>query len=80
MQAASITAASFELRGPTGLLIPAVVTYNATSRVATLNPTPTLATLTAHTAVVHGGSAAAVVRDAAGNPLTVDRSWTFTTR
>jgi len=80
MQAASITASSFELRGPTGTLIPAVVTYNATSRVATLNPTPTLATLTAHTAVVHGGSAAAVVRDAAGNALAVDRSWTFTTR
>jgi hypothetical protein len=80
MQAASITAASFELRGPTGLLIPAVVTYNATSRVATLNPTPTLATLTAHTVVVHGGGAAAVVRDAAGNALAADRSWTFTTR
>ena len=80
MQAASITATSFELRGPTGLLIPAVVTYNATSRVATLNPTPTLATLTTHTVVVHGGSTGAVVRDAAGNALAADRSWTFTTR
>ena len=80
MQAASITAASFELRGPTGTLIPAVVTYNATSRLATLNPSPTLATLTTHTAVVHGGSTGAVVRDAAGNPLAADRSWTFTTR
>jgi hypothetical protein len=57
-----------------------VVTYNATSRRATLNPTPTLATLTSHTVVVHGGSTGAVVRDAAGNPLATDRSWTFTTR
>jgi hypothetical protein len=80
MSAASITTASFELRGPGGTLIPAAVSYSATNRRATLNPTGTLAALTTYTAVVHGGASAAPVKDTAGNALAADRSWTFTTR
>ena len=56
------------------------MSYSATNLRATLNPNPTLATLTTYTAVVHGGAGAQSVKDAAGNPLAVDRSWTFTTR
>ncbi len=80
MSAASISSASFDLRGPGGTLVPAAVTYSATNRRATLNPTPTLTALTTYTVTVHGGASAATVKDAAGNALAADLSWTFTTR
>jgi len=56
--------------------IPATVTYNATTRVATLNPTAKLAVDTKYTATVLGGATA--IKDSAGNPL-VDTKWTFVT-
>lgn len=77
---ATVSGSTFELRDAAGALVSAVLSLNSTGRTATLNPTSTLATLTSHTAVVHGGSTGAVVRDAAGNALAADRSWTFTTR
>ena len=80
MSAASISGASFDLRGPGGTLIASAVSYSATARRATLNPTPTLATLTTYTVTVHGGTSAATVKDSAGNALAADRVWTFTTR
>ncbi|MBT2549121.1 Ig-like domain-containing protein [Arthrobacter sp. ISL-65] len=49
------------------------MSYNATTRTATLNPTVTLAGRTKYTAVLSAG-----IRDAAGNPL-VGTSWSFTT-
>jgi hypothetical protein len=56
--------------------IGAAVSYNATTRVATLNPTANLAANTQYTATLTGGSTA--IRDTAGNPLT-NVAWTFTT-
>jgi Bacterial Ig-like domain/Abnormal spindle-like microcephaly-assoc'd, ASPM-SPD-2-Hydin len=53
--------------------IRATVTYNATSHVATLNPTLTLAASTTYTVRMTSG-----IKDPAGNPLTAT-SWTFTT-
>jgi hypothetical protein len=53
------------------------VSYNATSRVATLNPSASLDFGTTYTAMVLGGSGGA--KDLAGNPLAADRVWTFTT-
>ncbi len=55
----------------------AAVTYDATSRTATLDPSAALAAGTTYTATVRGGSAG--IRDLAGNPLAADRSWSFTT-
>jgi Bacterial Ig-like domain len=80
MNAASISTSSFELRGPGNVLVAAVVTYNATTRVATLNPTPTLAALTTYTVTIKGGAVDPRVKDAAGNPLAANRVWTFTTQ
>jgi hypothetical protein len=80
MDASSLTAASFELRDPSGALVSSVVTYDPSARKATLNPNPTLATLTTYTVVVRGGTADPRVKDAAGNALATDRRWTFTTR
>jgi hypothetical protein len=60
----------------TGTAVAAVVTYNATTRVATLNPNATLAANTRFTATLIGGAAA--IRDAGGNPIATT-SWSFTT-
>ena len=59
-----------------GGTVPAAVTYDAATRVATLDPTADLAANTQYTATVTGGAGA--VRDLAGNPLAT-ATWTFTT-
>ena len=57
----------------TGAAFASVASYNATTRVATLNPTGTLLANTQYTVTLSSG-----VKDAAGNTLTA-LSWTFTT-
>jgi hypothetical protein len=77
---ATVSGSTFELRDAGGALVSAVVTLNSTGRTATLNPTPTLATLSTYSVLVRGGASAPRVTDLAGNALAADRSWTFTTR
>jgi hypothetical protein len=79
MSAASISASSFELRTPSGSVVSAAVTYNATSRTATLFPQTSLGYSTTYTAVVKGGAVDPRVKDAAGNALAANATWTFTT-
>lgn len=71
-----ISGSSFLLRGPGGSLVPAAVSFSATTRTATLNPAANLANDARYTVTLTGGAAA--VRDAAGTPLATT-SWTFTT-
>ena len=72
--ASTATAAgNLVLRTPTGAVIPAAISYNPTSRVATLNPNANLAADTRYTATL-----TPAIRDRAGNPLAAT-SWTFTT-
>jgi hypothetical protein len=61
----------------TGVAVPATVTFNATTRVATLNPTADLAGNTQYTATLTGGPTG--IRDLAGNPLNPNVTWSFTT-
>jgi hypothetical protein len=69
-----ITGVTFALRNTTtGAPVSATVSYNPTTRVATLNPTAALAARTKYTTALSTG-----IRDAAGNPL-VGTSWSFTT-
>ena len=77
MNAATISTSNFELRDPANNLVAAAVSYNSMTRVATLNPTPTLAALTSYTVRVRGGATG--VKDVAGNALVADVIWTFTT-
>ena len=77
MDATSITGSSFELRTSGNVVVSAVVSYNATTGVATLNPTPSLLAGPAYTATVRGGSTDPRVKDAAGNALAANRSWSF---
>ncbi len=80
MNAATINDSTIELRTPSNALVAAVVTYNASNRQATLNPTPTLAGLTTYTVVVRGGTTAPTVNDVAGNSLATTATYTFITR
>src|SRR5439155_4796212 len=68
-------AGGFELRGPGGALVAAVVSSSGAT--VTLDPSQPLASLTSYTATLKGGSGG--ITDGAGNPLAGDRSWTFTT-
>jgi hypothetical protein len=77
MEVATINPNSFELRDPTNTWVAAVVSYNAGTRTATLTPNSPLASGTTYRATVKGGSAG--VKDVAGNALSTDFTWTFTT-
>ena len=77
MTAGTITGSTFELRNAANALVAGGVSYDGATRTATLTPTAPLASNTTYTATVHGGSAG--VKDAAGNALAADFTWTFTT-
>ncbi|WP_166788110.1 peroxidase family protein [Cryobacterium glaciale] len=66
-----VSGTTFVLRRGT-LVIAAVVSYNATTRVATLNPSVTLLTDRTYTATLSG------IRDVAGNTM-ADSTWSFIT-
>lgn len=69
-----VNTSTFVLRkAGTVTAVPATVTYNATTRAATLNPNATLAANTKYTATLSTG-----IKDAVGNPL-IAKSWSFTT-
>ncbi len=78
MAPTSISTSTFTLlkAGATSL-VPATVTYDATTRRATLNPGSKLASKSTYTVTVRAGSTG--VRDLAGNPLAANKSWRFTT-
>jgi len=80
MDATTISTSTVELRNPVNALVAAAVTYNATSRVVTLNPTSSLTAATTYTVTVKGGTTEPRVKDAAGNALANSRVWSFTTR
>jgi hypothetical protein len=74
MDAATINGTNVTLKNAAGTAVGAAVTYNATSRVVTLDPTADLAGATTYTASIGTG-----VKDVAGNALAAARTWTFTT-
>ncbi|MEF7616706.1 N,N-dimethylformamidase beta subunit family domain-containing protein [Aquincola sp. MAHUQ-54] len=80
MTASTITATTIELFNPSGAKVSATVTYNASTRTATLNPASTLAAQARYTARVRGGSTDPRVKDAAGNALQSTATWSFRTR
>jgi len=67
---------TFTLKDSAGNVIPAGVTYNATTLLATLDPIAKLAADTRYTATLTGGTSA--IRDMAGNGLATT-AWTFLT-
>jgi hypothetical protein len=79
MDAATIGGSTFELRNPSNAVVPATVSYNSTTRTATLQPASPLALATTYTARIKGGTADPRVKDLAGNALAADMTWSFTT-
>ena len=70
-----VSGTTFTLRNAAGTAVAGTVAYNATTRVATLNPTANLVADARYTATLTGGATA--IRDAGGNPLATT-TWTFT--
>ncbi len=79
INAATVSGSTFELRDSLSVVVPASVSYNGTTQVATLTPSAALSPATSYTARVRGGVADPRVKDLAGNALAADSSWTFTT-
>lgn len=79
MDASTMTEATFTLTlgGSDATPVAAAVSYDPTTRRATLNPNVALQAGKTYTARVKGGSAG--VKDLAGNPLAADKVWSFTT-
>jgi hypothetical protein len=73
MMSSSVSTASFAVSGPGVTPVIGVVTYNASTHMATFTPTSALATSTGFTATVTTG-----VKDVSGNSLSNDKVWTFT--
>ncbi len=77
MDASTLGASTFTLtREGSATPVAATVGYDPASRKATLDPGASLEAGAAYTASVRGGSGG--VKDAAGNPLAADRTWSFT--
>ena len=77
MNASTIGTSTFELRDPSNVLVTAAINYNATTKTATLTPSAILASSMVYTAIVKGGASG--VKDAAGNAMANNYTWTFTT-
>lgn len=74
MDPATISTASFTLTGPGGSAVSGTAAYDVPGRIASFNPTANLAPSTLFTATI-----TAVVADLAGNTLTSNFVWSFTT-
>ena len=75
MDPSTITNANFRLvRSGETVAISSVVSYDAGTRTATLNPSVDLSPDTSYTATVAAG-----VKDEAGNPLAAEKVWSFMT-
>ena len=79
MDASTFSVNTFDLRNSGGTLIPASVSYDAGSRTVVLAPTSPLAGSTTYTATLYGGPTEPRIKDAAGNALAANVSWSFTT-
>jgi hypothetical protein len=77
MNAATVTASAFVLRDAANAIVPATVSYDATTRVATLTPSTPLSAPQTYNATIAGGSAG--VHDIAGNALVSNYATSFTT-
>jgi hypothetical protein len=77
INAATISSSTIQLRNPSNVVVAGTVSYNSTTRTATITPSASLAASTVYSAKVIGGTAG--VKDVAGNALVNDFAWSFTT-
>src|SRR5205823_5221376 len=77
MNAATVNGSTILLRDANNAAVSATVTYNISTRTATLDPTADLASGAAYSVLVTGGTNG--VKDVAGNTLAADFASAFTT-
>ena len=78
MDPSTISESTIELRDSLSQVVSAEVSYNTSTRTATLNPAAQLGYYTTYIATIKGGATG--VKDLADNPLASNYSWSFTTR
>jgi len=74
MAPSSFDTSTFELRGPSGVLVPVSILVGGETPTVTLIPASPLLPSTQYTATVKAG-----VKDLAGNPMAANFSWSFVT-
>ncbi|TAH32216.1 DUF4082 domain-containing protein [Candidatus Saccharibacteria bacterium] len=77
VNATTVTSTTANLKNAAGTTITATVSYDATAKKITIDPTSNLANSTVYTATIKGGASG--VKDTAGNALATDYTWSFTT-
>ena len=77
MNASTINSSTFELRDASNALVSSTISYNSTTRTVTLTPSAALSNSAVYYAKIKGGSSG--VKDASGNALANDYTWSFTT-
>ena len=77
LTSSTVNSSSFLLHDPQNNLVPATVTYDSPSHIARLQPATALSKPGLYTATVKGGPTG--FADLAGNRLTIDTNWSFTT-
>ena len=75
----TVSGTTFELRDSANALVPATISYNASTLTATLTPSVALAYNTIYTVTLMGGATDPRIKDLAGNALAGDDVWSFTT-
>ena len=79
MDASSISTSTIELRTSANVLVPATVSYDSFTFTARVTPASALLPESTYTVLVRGGVSDPRVKDAAGNALVADSSWSFST-
>ena len=73
----TLTSTTFTLSKPNGTQVSATISYDPSTKKATLNPDVALDSQSAYTATLKGGAGG--VEDSSGNPLADDEVWSFST-
>ncbi|WP_211235145.1 DUF4082 domain-containing protein, partial [Azohydromonas australica] len=79
LDATTINGNTFELRNAANASVAASISYDPTTRTATLTPSTALSASTTYTATLRGGTSDPRIKDASGNPMASSVSWSFTT-
>lgn len=74
---ATVTTTTATLKNSAGTVIPSTVSYDATTKKISIDPTANLANNTVYTATLLGGASG--IKDIAGNALPANYTWSFTT-
>ncbi len=75
MDPTTVSGSSVQLLDSSSSVVAATVTYNSATNTATLRPNAALLNSTTYSVILKGG----IIKDVAGNALTSDYTWSFTT-